>query len=193
MTTICTAQEGISIMPSQGKSVHESVDSSVTQTLPSLSVGEKVSVWSLLEKKILEMKRNKQVDTLLVGSTYMRRELERNGFNSKKIKLLPPCVQSFPQKLQNLPEQPSILFVGQLIKGKGVDVLLKAYDILCKKSTLQIPLHIIGRGNEEAELKQFVQKTSYASLVHFHGWVAHDELAQYYDSFHCSGNPLSLA
>ncbi len=135
-----------------------------------------------IRKKLLEMKHNKQVDILLVGSTYMRRELVRNGFNSQKIRLLPPCVQAFPQKLQNLPDQPSILFVGQLIKGKGVDVLLKAYDLLLKKSGLSIPLHIIGRGNEEAKLKLFVQNASYKSLVHFHGWVAHDELAQYYDS-----------
>ena len=135
-----------------------------------------------IRKKLLEMKNNKKVDTFLVGSTYMQKELARNGFDPEKIQVLPPCVQSYPQKLQSFPSQPSILFVGQLIKGKGVDILLEAYALLLQKTGSSIPLHIIGRGNEEQALQTMAKDASYKALVQFHGWVAHDELAQAYDN-----------
>ncbi len=135
-----------------------------------------------IKTKLLEMQNNKHVDALLVGSTYMQKELERNGFSTGKIHLLPPCVQTYPQKLQLFPLQPSILFVGQLIKGKGVDILLTAYAMLLQKTGHNIPLHIIGQGNEEQALQSLVQDTSFKSLVQFHGWVAHADLPQFYDN-----------
>jgi glycosyltransferase involved in cell wall biosynthesis len=135
-----------------------------------------------IRKKIVEMKRNKSVDTFLVGSNYMKKELERNSFNPATIKLLPPCVQGSSQALQSFPTQPSILFVGQLIKGKGVDILLNAYELLIKELDTPIPLHIIGRGNEEEALQQSISESTFSSSITFHGWVAHDHLSTYYDA-----------
>jgi len=135
-----------------------------------------------IKKKLLEMQSNKSVDTFLVGSTYMQKEMVRNGFDPGKIQILAPCVQANPHELQTFPRQPSILFVGQLIKGKGVDILLNAYALLLQKTGSSIPLHIIGRGNEESTLKELVQDASYKALVQFHGWVAHDELSLMYDN-----------
>jgi glycosyltransferase involved in cell wall biosynthesis len=134
-----------------------------------------------IRKKIVEMKRNKTINTFLVGSAYMENELVRNNFDRSKIHILPPCVQSYPKELQQFPSKPSILFVGQLIKGKGVDLLLEAYQHLIHKIGLPIPLHIIGRGNEENALHQQVKESGNVSSVIFHGWVAHEELAEYYD------------
>jgi len=135
-----------------------------------------------IRKKLLEMQNNKNVDTFLVGSAYMQKELERNGFDHKKIHVLPPCVQSYSEALQSFPLQPSILFVGQLIKGKGVDILLKAYALLLQKTGTPIPLHLIGQGNEEQALKTQVQDASYKAQVQFHGWVSHEELSRFYDN-----------
>ncbi|MDC7244393.1 MAG: glycosyltransferase family 4 protein [Sphaerochaetaceae bacterium] len=135
-----------------------------------------------IRKKIEQMKQNYEVDTLLVGSNYMKEELERNGFDSPKIHLLPPCVQNYPEPLQTFPSDPSILYVGQLIKGKGVDILLEAYRLLIERLEFSIPLHIIGRGNEEISLRQKAEEAGLNSSVTFHGWVGHDDLASYYDN-----------
>ncbi|MBI9093382.1 MAG: glycosyltransferase family 4 protein [Sphaerochaeta sp.] len=135
-----------------------------------------------IRKKLLEMQSNKNVDAFLVGSAYMQKELVRNGFDHRKIHVLPPCVQSYPQTLQSLPLQPSILFVGQLIKGKGVDILLEAYALLLQKTGFSIPLHLIGQGNEEQALKAQVEDAPYKALVQFHGWVAHEDLSRFYDN-----------
>jgi len=147
-----------------------------------LERGEKGIRFVSIRKKLLEMRKNKKVDTLLVGSRYMQGELVRNGFDPSHIHILPPCVQSYPQKNQSFPLEPSILFVGQLIKGKGVDILLEAYALLLQKTGLSIPLHIIGRGNEEQALHALVQDAPYKALVEFHGWVAHDDIAHMYDN-----------
>jgi len=55
-----------------------------------------------IRKKIVEMKRNKTINTFLVGSAYMKNELVRNNFDRSKIHILPPCVQSFPKELHFL-------------------------------------------------------------------------------------------
>lgn len=135
-----------------------------------------------IRKKIIEMRKNREVDELLVGSEYMMGELKRNGFAHKQISLLPPSVEPFDSPLQDIPHLPSILFVGQLIKGKGVDVLLEAYVELMKRIHSPISLHIIGRGNEENALKEYVKTHSCKDSITFHGWVAHESLVKYYDN-----------
>ncbi len=134
-------------------------------------------------KKIREMKRNYEIDTLLIGSSYMRKELERNGFDCERIQLLPPCVQDDARPLHRFPQSPSVLYVGQMIKGKGVDILLEAYRLLCERHefTAPPPLHLIGRGNEEEALRRSAESSGMLSSVTFHGWVAHDDLAPFYD------------
>ena len=136
-----------------------------------------------IRKKIREMKKNYEIDTLLVGSSYMKMELERNNFDPQKIQLLPPCVQDNPRPLQPFPQSPSILYVGQMIKGKGVDILLEAYRLLCERHefTIPPPLHLIGRGNEEDSLRRSAEASGILSSVTFHGWIAHDDLASCYD------------
>jgi glycosyltransferase involved in cell wall biosynthesis len=72
--------------------------------------------------------------------------------------------------------------VGQLIRGKGVDTLLKAQAILKKQLTVPIPLHILGTGNDEQRLKSLAVELGLTDSVVFHGWVAHENLVGYYDA-----------
>ena len=81
-----------------------------------------------------------------------------------------------------LPDTPNILYVGQLIRGKGVDTLLKAQAILNRQLTVPIPLHILGAGNDEQRLKSLAVELGLADSVVFKGWVAHENLVGYYDA-----------
>lgn len=134
-----------------------------------------------IRKKIREMRANRGVDALVVGSLYMQSELQRNGFSDSQIHLLPPCVQPFEKPLQPFPLQGSILYVGQLIRGKGVDTLLEAFGLLAQRSTLPVQLHIVGRGNEGPSLEEYTKGLASREAVHFHGWVAHEDLVDFYD------------
>jgi glycosyltransferase involved in cell wall biosynthesis len=60
-----------------------------------------------------------------------------------------------------------ILFVGRLTKAKGVDVLLKAINILKEKYQKEIKAAIVGKGYLEEELKELVLELEIGEEVEF--------------------------
>ncbi|MBA4266558.1 MAG: hypothetical protein C0453_15900 [Comamonadaceae bacterium] len=87
------------------------------------------------------------------------------GYPLERIVPFVHVVDSTP--VQHLPAQRNhkeILYVGQLITRKRVDLLLKAF------SQLELPtarLRIIGRGEEERKLQQLVHQLGIAERVRF--------------------------
>lgn len=78
------------------------------------------------------------------------------------------------KKLLNIPEKTMVMSVGQFIRRKGFDVLLRAK----KKLPAGTGLYIIG-GNETQEYKKIVEDLG-LSNVHFIPFMKPDELARYY-------------
>jgi glycosyltransferase involved in cell wall biosynthesis len=132
--------------------------------------------------KLKELRCNRKVDALIVGSAYMKQELLRNGFDDSSIHTIPPCVAPSDRPFQPLPLQCSVLYVGQLIRGKGVDTLIAAHALLAENTKTRVILHVIGAGNDRKRLEDLAKSSGIDDLVCFHGWVSHEELAQYYDS-----------
>ena len=62
-----------------------------------------------------------------------------------------------------------IIFVGRLIKAKGIDVLLKAIKILKEKYQKEIKAVIVGKGHLDEELKGLVVKLGIEKEVEFLG------------------------
>jgi glycosyltransferase involved in cell wall biosynthesis len=129
-----------------------------------------------IHRKHEEMRRNYGLDALLVGSRFMREELLQNGFPSKKVHILPPVIRMTPSQLLPLPKEPRLLFVGQLIRGKGVDLLLKALHRL----SCDVTATIVGTGNAEAGLRVLCNKLGLDSKVDFIGWVPNDAIGPIY-------------
>ena len=71
------------------------------------------------------------------------------------------------------------LFVGQLVRGKGVDTLLNAFAKLQSKESL---LDICGDGKQREELEEKSKGLGISSRIKFHGKVTADELSHYYDN-----------
>ena len=72
-----------------------------------------------------------------------------------------------------------LLCVANLIPIKGHKYLLDAVKALSEKHPyLKIDLDIVGRGFLEDELKQYVVDNS-ISNVHFHGYVKHEDVAEF--------------
>ena len=127
-------------------------------------------------KKREEMKRNFQLDALLVGSRFMREELLQNGFPGEKVHILPPVIRMENKSLSPVPDNPHILYVGQLIRGKGVDLLLQALNRLSCDFTADI----VGTGSAEAKLKGLRGELGLDKKVNFRGWVRNDDLGRFY-------------
>jgi glycosyltransferase involved in cell wall biosynthesis len=72
-----------------------------------------------------------------------------------------------------------ILYVGGLIKRKGVDLLMQAFARLHSRygDTFLI---IVGEGPEKDHLVDLSMKFGLESSVSFEGWVDHDNIAPYY-------------
>ena len=65
-----------------------------------------------------------------------------------------------------------VIFLGVLIKRKGVDDLLEAIELLRKNNNLEnIKVLIVGTGIEEEYLKNKTQKLKIDKYIQFLGWV----------------------
>lgn len=88
----------------------------------------------------------------------------RNGVDVGLIKNAMPL---------DLEGEPSILFVGHLVYRKGIDILLRAFDILSSWSLDVKPkFHIVGSGDLEKSCREYVVDHNLAEKVYFWGAVA---------------------
>jgi len=134
-------------------------------------------VYKSIPDKLAELSENKKLDRLIVGSVFMQRSLEMNGFSADKIALIPPAVNESPLIRTAVPTAPSLLFVGQLIRGKGVDLLLDAVA----RMTDPVRVVIAGDGNAREQLEAQAGRLNITGLVTFKGWVDHTEIGSLYD------------
>lgn len=114
----------------------------------------------------------KQVPRVAVLSEFMRQNLIRNGFRPERVTVIPPPVP-VPEELPPRPENDPVrlLFTGQLIRGKGVDQLLRALPLI----RAPFRLTIAGEGNQRPELERLAARSGAADKVAFAGWVADPE------------------
>ncbi|MBQ6352127.1 MAG: glycosyltransferase family 4 protein [Lentisphaeria bacterium] len=121
-------------------------------------------------RRRLELLR--EVRQVAVLSEFMRRNLIANGFAPERVTVIPPPVEipdTLPERPENTP--PRLLFTGQLIRGKGVDQLLRALPLLHRDYRLAIA----GEGNQRPELERLANRLGVADKVSFLGWVAEPE------------------
>jgi len=116
---------------------------------------------------------------LVVISQFMKSRLVANGLPAEKIVVEPPVIRvggtdgtyrtdetsaDRPARLAGHPID--LLYVGQLIRGKGVHLLLKAMARMRTPRTLDI----VGTGNMEAKLKAQAARLGLDGRVRFHGF-----------------------
>ena len=129
----------------------------------------------LAKKKELRFNRNFQ--RLIVATQYMKDELLVNGFSSSHIQILPPVTHySDPGLRSSFNAQNLILYVGQIIRGKGVDILLEALA----QVTAPFTCLIFGEGNHRSHCEKLSRKLGLQDKVIFKGFVSQAELKAYY-------------
>ena len=104
---------------------------------------------------------------IVVISNFMKSRLVANGISPDRISVEPPTIsfKAFDDGSTGVP-QSDILFVGQLIRGKGVNLLLEA---MAKMKT-QRTLDVVGTGNMEGALRALAERLGLAGRVHFRGF-----------------------
>lgn len=118
-------------------------------------------------RRIAAMARFKR---LVVISEFMKSRLVANGLPPERISVEPP--KSLPSAPAPSNPQPSaapsvdLLYVGQLIRGKGVHLLLRAMARMKTPRTLDV----VGTGNMEGKLKALAAQLGIAGRVRFNGF-----------------------
>ena len=133
--------------------------------------------WVSYTAKRSELRWNKHFQRLIVATQYMKDQLLQNGFPADKIEIHPPVPDGLgPDRISSFGERNRIVFAGQLIRGKGVDLLLEAL------AQVQTPFecHVFGEGNHRSFCEQRCRELGLADCVRFQGHVSRDVIGQCY-------------
>ncbi|MFO7895651.1 MAG: glycosyltransferase family 4 protein [Candidatus Cloacimonadales bacterium] len=128
-----------------------------------------------LAKMRAEQKANMKLDKIIVGSEYMRNHLLAHHFPAAKI-LVNHLFSSKEPDIAEEQKKDIFLFVGQIVRGKGIDILLRAWA----KLALTEQLIICGSGAQEDEFKQLAEKLQISQNVIWTGRISQSALAAYY-------------
>mgnify|MGYP005852810839 CR=1 FL=1 len=123
-----------------------------------------------------ELRRNRELDVCLVGSRFMKRELEMNGLPAARVEIIPPAVRREERAPTDAAEARHVLFVGQLIRGKGVDLLLEALARVPDEWTASI----VGEGNARPALEEQARRLRLEGCARFGGWARNEEVDAHY-------------
>lgn len=123
-----------------------------------------------------ELELSKRCERLIVYSEYSKAELIRNGFEPDKIQIHVPIRCWGEGSVASFSDRNRILFAGQIIRGKGVDLLLRAL------AKVRVPFEciILGDGNYRPHCQRFCARLNLANRVQFRGFVPAEELQQFY-------------
>jgi len=136
-----------------------------------------VTVFDGIRRQRQGLKAVGDIRRFIVGSQWMLGELVMNGLRKDLVEVVAPIPASVDDVVPSpMAQSREILCVGQIIRGKGIDLLIEAVSLLNQ----EYKLTIVGKGRQEDEFKSLANSLGVQSHVSFEGWVDHDELERYY-------------
>ena len=132
--------------------------------------------WVSYFDKLKEIRLNQQFDRHLVVTNYMKNELVINGFDPCRIEIFAPVPRPGDALRSAFSDRNLLLYAGQIIRGKGVDVLLRAL------ARVRTPFEavILGDGSHRAACEKLCDQLGLRDRVTFKGFIPQEELKQYY-------------
>ncbi|HWQ90039.1 MAG TPA: glycosyltransferase family 4 protein [Clostridia bacterium] len=120
--------------------------------------------------KVQELRLARRFSRLLVYSHYCRNELIKNGCSPDRILLHSPlAMRTQDTPTSSFGSRNLVLFAGQIIRGKGVDILLRALA----RMTEPFECVILGDGNHRAACERLCSKLGLRDRVRFAGYQPH--------------------
>ncbi|MFX0142015.1 MAG: glycosyltransferase family 4 protein [Candidatus Hodarchaeota archaeon] len=121
---------------------------------------------------------NKYIDVVISPSSSLLNIHKEFGFFKSKPSLIIPNGIDLEEKKfikKNLGKTLEILFIGQLVKPKGIYILLNAI----KKINIPYSLKIVGNGHEYNNIKKITSKNP---KIHVLGRVEHNQIDSLYET-----------
>jgi glycosyltransferase involved in cell wall biosynthesis len=133
--------------------------------------------WVSYGAKRREIEVNRRFTKLIVATEFMREELVRNGFEPGQIEIHAPVPLAADEACAcTFGDRNRIVYAGQIIRGKGVDILLESL------ARVQEPFEcvILGEGNHRAHCEELSRKLGLADRVAFTGFVPQSDITACY-------------
>jgi glycosyltransferase involved in cell wall biosynthesis len=73
-----------------------------------------------------------------------------------------------------------LLYIGRLVKIKGIERILEVYKNIIIKNK-KIKLIIIGNGPLETKIKKFIKNNNFEKSIFLKNYMSHDEICYYYN------------
>ena len=134
-------------------------------------------------QKLAEMELCKRFGTHLVQTPYMESELVLHGIPPASIRVLPVAPKQVEMDPGAGDSSAHILFVGQLLRGKGVDFLLRALALVRERQLgtgEDWTCTIAGEGSHLSACQSLAEELALTDRVQFAGRLSRDELAAEY-------------
>jgi len=133
--------------------------------------------WVSYAAKRREIALNRRFECLVVATRYMKDDLLRNGFPDGRIAIQAPVPRPADASFQSsFSGRNLIVYAGQVVRGKGVDVLLESLALV----TTPFEAVIVGDGGHRAHCERLSRSLGLEGRVRFTGFVPQQEIAQYY-------------
>lgn len=133
--------------------------------------------WVSYSDKQRELAINRRFRRLVVATDFMKDEMLRNGFSADQIEIHAPVPRPTEETFQcSFSDRNRIVYAGQIIRGKGVDILLESLARVRQR----FECIILGDGNHRAACEELSAKLGLADRVKFTGFVSQPEIANYY-------------
>jgi len=133
--------------------------------------------WVSYTAKLRELELNRKFHRLIVATQFMKDELLRNHFDAEQIELHAPVPPTGDTSWRSsFSNRNVIVYAGQIIRGKGVDVLLESL------AQVRIPFScfIFGDGDHREACEKHSRKLGLTDRVYFKGFVPQEEIAACY-------------
>ncbi|HWD94272.1 MAG TPA: glycosyltransferase family 4 protein [Verrucomicrobiae bacterium] len=133
--------------------------------------------WMSYRARKKEIALNRRFERMIVATDYMKRELLRNGFDARRIEIHAPVPRGEERAAgASFSGRNLIIYAGQVIRGKGVDVLLESL------AQVRVPFEclIFGDGHHRAYCEELARRLGLEDRVQFKGYVAPAELENFY-------------
>ncbi len=133
--------------------------------------------WVSYTAKLREIALNQKFARVLVASTYMKDELLRNGFTPARIEIHPPVPRSVEAGANpSFGPANRIVYAGQILRGKGVDILLEALALVREP----FECLVIGDGSHRRYCEQLCRSLGLEERVTFTGFIPQAAIAEHY-------------
>ncbi|PCI99948.1 MAG: hypothetical protein COB14_05205 [Alphaproteobacteria bacterium] len=139
-----------------------------------------------LPQKIQERNIYRQFDAAICGSHHMKKMLASNGFSENKLHRI-PYFSKFENEAHNDVQKPDgagtsrpfeLLFSGQAVKGKGLEVLIEALGHFPPAQPWHLTVFCEGARRQPAEER--AKQLNIHDKITFNGWVKQSILIDAY-------------